>query len=125
MRRQNEAIAHELATQKDRQEADLQAKLMSRRAKKQLEARRLAEEATAQRILAEQEKLVDKDGGDGFDGLQEMSAAKIAELSMEEQVSVLVVRSLVLCCLICKILLSLMQVNICVDIADELITFFS
>ena len=107
MRRQNKAIAPELATQKDRQEVDLQAKLMGRHAKKQVEATCLAEEATAQRILAEQEKLVDKDGGDGLDGLQEMSAAQIPDLSMEEQVSVLVVYSHVLCCLICKILPSL------------------
>lgn len=87
IRRQNENIAHNLSTQRDRQAADLQAKLANRRSKKQLEVRRLAEEATAQRILKEQESLVDKDGrGGGLDSLQEMTAEKLAGMSMEEQV---------------------------------------
>ena len=87
IRRQNEKVSHELSVQKERQEADLQAKLESRRAKKRSEARRLAEEAAAQRILSEQQKLVGKDGGSGgLDDLQKLTPAKIAEMSMEEQV---------------------------------------
>ncbi|XP_022100041.1 trichohyalin-like [Acanthaster planci] len=86
LRRTNENIAYELGVQRDRQEADLSAKLNARRDRKKLEARRLAQEDAAKRLLAEQEKQREKlSEGKLVEGLQSLSPADMADLTIEEQ----------------------------------------
>ncbi|XP_033646870.1 uncharacterized protein LOC117306372 isoform X1 [Asterias rubens] len=86
LRRTNENIAYDLNIQKDRHESDLNAKLDARRERKKMEARRVAQEVAAKRLLAEQAKQMDKmNEGKLVEGLQSLSPAEIADLSLEEQ----------------------------------------
>ena len=89
LRRANENIAYELGVQRDRQETDLNAKLNARRERKKVEARRLAQEDAAKRLLAEQEKQREKlNEGKLVEGLQKsLSPADMADLTIEEQVT--------------------------------------
>ena len=87
LRRTNENIAYELNVQKDRHQSDLNAKLDARRERKKLESRRVAQEVAAKRLLAEQEKQMEKmNEGKLVEGLQKLSPADIANLTLEEQV---------------------------------------
>ena len=92
LHRTNENIAYDLNIQKDRHESDLNAKLDARRERKKMEARRVAQEVAAKRLLAEQAKQMDKmNEGKLVEGLQSLSPAEIADLSLEEQVWIRVV----------------------------------
>ncbi|XP_033122761.1 uncharacterized protein LOC117121631 [Anneissia japonica] len=81
MRRENENVQYELSVQRDRQEADLKAKIQSRQERKQRDLQRMAEEEAAQRFLAEQEKQVQQDDLNLTSGLQ----VNLEDLSIEEQ----------------------------------------